>query len=71
MPFDPSKLQYPPSARSDGPMSADQMVQLKTLAKRAYELDAFRPQLTSAEAARRIAMLAAKLKLLGDPPHTL
>jgi hypothetical protein len=28
-------------------------------------------RITSAEADRRIAMLSAKLKLLGEPPHTL
>ena len=37
----------------------------------AYELDAFKPNLTRAEADLRIAALAAKLKLLGEPPHTL
>jgi hypothetical protein len=36
-----------------------------------YEPDAFKPNLTSAEADIRIAMLTAKLKLLGEPPHTL
>ena len=44
---------------------------MKRLAQDAYELDAFRPNLTSAEADIRIAMLTAKLKLLGEPPHTL
>jgi hypothetical protein len=37
----------------------------------AYELDAFGLHLTQAEAKRRIAALAAKLKLLDEPPHTL
>jgi hypothetical protein len=44
---------------------------LKRLAEAAYELDAFKPNLTGAEADLRIAMLTAKLKLLGEPPHTL
>jgi hypothetical protein len=35
-----------------------------------YELDAFQPNLTRAEADFRIAMLTAKLKLLDGPPHT-
>ena len=37
----------------------------------AYELDAFKLNLTRTEADIRIAMLTAKLKLLGEPPHTL
>ena len=53
------------------PMTAAQAATLKRLAHDAYELDAFRPNLTSAEADIRIAMLTAKLKLLGEPPHTL
>jgi hypothetical protein len=52
-------------------MTDDQSVQLKTLARRAYELDAYKPQITRAEAEKRIAMLRAKIKLLGEPPHTL
>jgi hypothetical protein len=44
---------------------------LKRLAQEAYGPDAFEPSLTSAEADIRIAMLIAKLKLLGEPPHTL
>jgi hypothetical protein len=40
------------------------------LAEAAYERDAFKPYLTRAEADLRIAALAAKLKLLGEP-HTL
>ena len=53
------------------PMTSEQAEMLKRLAKAAYELDAFKPNLTRAEADRRIAALAAKLKLLGEPPHTL
>jgi len=41
------------------------------LAEAAYELDAFKPNLTRAEADLRIATLTAKLKLLDGPPHTL
>jgi hypothetical protein len=53
------------------PMTAEQAATLKRLAEAAYELDAFQPNLTSAEADVRIAMLTAKLKLLDGPPHTL
>jgi hypothetical protein len=53
------------------PMTPEQSVTLKRLATAAYELDAFKPNLTRAEADLRIAALAAKLKLLGVPPHTL
>jgi hypothetical protein len=52
-------------------MTAEQAAALQRLAKAAYELDAFKPNLTRAEADLRIAALAAKLKLLDGPPHTL
>ena len=52
-------------------MTAEQTATLKRLAQAAYELDAFRPNLTRIEADTRIAMLTAKLKLLDAPPHTL
>jgi hypothetical protein len=52
-------------------MTAEQAATLKRLANAAYELDAFKPNLTRAEADQRIAALAAKLKLLDAPPHTL
>jgi hypothetical protein len=52
-------------------MTAEQAGTLKRLAELAYELEAFKPNLTSAEADRRIAALTAKLKLLDGPPHTL
>ena len=55
----------------DGPMTAAQAATLKSLAEAAYELDAFRLNLTHTEADKRIAMLTAKLKLLDGPPHTL
>ena len=53
------------------PMTAEQAATLKQLATTAYELDAFKSNLTRAEADRRIAALSAKLKLLDGPPHTL
>ena len=53
------------------PMTADQTATLKRLAEAAYEREAFKPNVTCAEADVRIAMLTAKLKLLGEPPHTL
>jgi hypothetical protein len=52
-------------------MTAVQAATLKRLAQDAYETDAFKPNLTSTEADIRIAMLTAKLRLLGEPPHTL
>jgi hypothetical protein len=52
------------------PMTAEQAATLKRLAQ-ADELEAFQPNLTRAEADLRIAILTAKLKLLGEPPHTL
>ena len=53
------------------PMTAEQAATLKRLAEAAYEREAFKPNLTRAEADVRIATLTAKLKLLGEPPHTL
>jgi hypothetical protein len=59
------------------PMTAEQAATLKRLAKDAHELDAFKPNLTRAEADLRIAMLTAKLSspeqntsvmLAGRPP---
>ena len=52
-------------------MTAGQSAALKRLANDAYELDAFKPNPTRTEADRRIAALAAKLKLLNGPPLTL
>jgi hypothetical protein len=57
--------------RDTRPMTPEQAATLKQLAKAAYELDAFKPNLRRAEADIRIAMLKAKLKLLDGPPHTL
>jgi hypothetical protein len=53
------------------PMTGEQATMLKRLTQAAYELDAFKPNLTRAEADLRIATLTAKLKLLDGPPHTL
>jgi hypothetical protein len=53
------------------PMTAEQAATLKRLAEAAYELDAFKPNLTRSEADVRIAMLTPKLKGLDEPPHTL
>jgi hypothetical protein len=52
-------------------MTAEQGELLKKLARDAYDLDAFRPRLTQAQAQLRIAGLHAKLKLQDGPPHTL
>jgi hypothetical protein len=75
----PESRRFPPrwsveelAAMSDTrPMTPEQAATLKELAKAAYELDAFKPNLRRAEAELRIAMLTAKLKLLDGPPHTL
>lgn len=52
-------------------MTDKQAVLLRKLAIDAYEPEAFRPNLTQAEAELRIDVLKAKLKLMGEPPHTL
>jgi len=52
-------------------MTAEQRALLRKLAFAGYEPEAFSEQLTQAEAAKRIAMLQAKLKLMDEPPHTL
>ena len=61
----------PQPMTADDLMTAAQAATLKRLAQAAYELDAFKPNLTRTEADIRIAMLTAKLKLLDGPPHTL
>jgi hypothetical protein len=53
------------------PMTADQAAELKKLAHDAYDLEAFHPRLTQAQAQTRIVSLHAKLKLQDGPPHTL
>jgi hypothetical protein len=52
-------------------MTVEQAATLRRLAEAAYELEAFQPNLSRAEADLRIATLTAKLKLLDGPPHTL
>jgi len=59
------------SNTDDAPMTAEQSALLEKIAFDAYEPEAFRLNLTQAEAERRIDMLKAKLKLMGEPPHTL
>ena len=71
MPQSPKSPRKPQAMTANGLMTAAQAATLKRLAQDAYELDAFKPNLTRTEADIRIAMLTAKLKLLGEPPHTL
>lgn len=47
-------------------MTTAQAATLKKLAYDSYEPDVFKPNLTRAEADNRIAMLTAKLRLLGE-----
>jgi hypothetical protein len=56
---------------TDQPMTAEQAMLLEQIAFDAYEPEAFHPDLTQAEAERRIDMLKAKLKMMDGPPHTL
>ena len=58
------------SQNTVGVMTAEQAALLRKLAFDAYEPDAFRPNLTKAEAERRIDTLQAKLRLMSEPPHT-
>jgi hypothetical protein len=67
----PNSRRKPQPMTADALMTAAQAATLKELAQAAYELDAFKPNLTCTEADIRIAMLTAKLKLLDGPPHTL
>jgi hypothetical protein len=71
MPHGPNSRRKPQPMTEDELMTAAQAATLKRLAQAAYELDAFKPNLTRTEADIRIAMLTAKLKLLDEPPHTL
>lgn len=59
-----------PSTGVSEPMSAEQEKILRELALDALEPEAFSRKLTQAEADQRIAVLKAKLKLMGHPPHT-
>jgi hypothetical protein len=61
----------PVRADGEAPMTKVQAARLKSLSKEAFELDAFKPELTRAEAELRIKSLSAKLRLLDEPPHTL
>jgi hypothetical protein len=60
----------PPAVQRDEPMTAEQSAELKRLSEQAFDLEAFAPDITRAEAERRIATLRAKLRLLSEPPHT-
>jgi DUF3072 family protein len=55
----------------DDPMTSAQAARLRWLAEETFELEAFHPHITSAEAERRIEALSAKLRLQDGPPHTL
>jgi len=52
-------------------MTDKQAVLLRELAIDTYEPEAFRPNLTKAEAELRINVLKAKLELMAEPPDTL
>jgi hypothetical protein len=52
-------------------MTDQQAADLKALSEAAFEPEAFKPNLKSAEALRRIAALRSKLRLMDGPPHTL
>jgi hypothetical protein len=52
-------------------MTAAQVMRLRQLARDGYEPEAFSAQLTKTEAAIRITLLEAKLRLQDSPPHTL
>ena len=71
MPHGPNSRRKPQPMSTDELMTAAQAATLKRLAQAAYELNAFKPNLTRTEVDIRIAMLTAKLKLLDGPPHTL
>jgi hypothetical protein len=65
-----NEMVMPIRPSDDSPMTAEQVTELRRLAVEAYEPDAFKDNLSKSEAARRIATLSAKLKLLDGPPHT-
>jgi len=52
-------------------MTPEQTTVLRQLAYDAFEPEAFSHSLTQKEAAHRIMMLQAKLKLQDEPPHVL
>jgi hypothetical protein len=55
----------------DEPMTGAQASDLKTLSEEAREPEAFKLNLSKAEASLRIDALKAKLRLQDGPPHTL
>jgi hypothetical protein len=59
-----------PGSGAVSPMTPEQAVRLRQLARAAYDFEAFDPRLTYCEAQQRIDTLQAKLKLQGEPPHT-
>jgi hypothetical protein len=59
--FPPSSADALDALAANLPMTAEQSDTLRRLAKAAYELDAFKPNLTRVEADLRIAALTAKL----------
>jgi hypothetical protein len=67
----PGRGAMPEDAAAHAPMTGIQAARLQALAMAAYEPEAYSRNLSQAEAARRIAVLAAKLPLLDGPPHTL
>jgi hypothetical protein len=54
----------------DEPMTGAQASYLKTLSEQARDPQAYDPELTRAEASRRIDALKARLRLPSEPPHT-
>ncbi len=60
----------PKKANVVAQMTAEQATLLRKLAFDAYEPEAFRPDLTKAEAEQRMNTLRAKMKLMSEPPHT-
>ena len=72
--MDPAWPEMPPQAASNDCRRANDSRaggDAEKTSHDAYGLDAFKLNLTRTEADIRIAMLTAKLKLLGEPPHTL
>jgi len=59
------------NTRGNSLMTDEQATYLKNLSEQAFEPEAFKRNLDVAEAARRIAALQAKLRLMDEPPHTL
>jgi len=68
--FAPLRLPGMPKKSNVARMTAEQAELLRKIAFDAYEPEAYNPNLTRDEAARRIETLQAKLKLMSEPPHT-